>query len=105
MRFGSALPIVAIVGLVSGCGAANAPAPVNGAALFREDCSSCHSLIGNESLHRQGGDLLHYDLGPGILRQFTREMPVHPRLDAQHLAAIVEYVYRAEQRAKRRPAP
>jgi mono/diheme cytochrome c family protein len=105
MRFGLALPIVAIAGVVSGCGAANAPAPVNGAALFREACGNCHSLVGNESLHRQGGDLLHYDLGPEILRQFTREMPVRPRLDAKQLAVIVEYVYRAEHRAKRRATP
>jgi mono/diheme cytochrome c family protein len=105
MRFGLALAIVAITGVISGCGGAGAPPSPSGAALFRQDCTSCHSLIGNESLHRQGGDLLRYDLGPEILRQFTREMPVHPRLEARQLAAIVEYVHRAEQRAKQGAAP
>jgi mono/diheme cytochrome c family protein len=60
--------------------------------LFAEDCSACHSLIGNESLHRQGGDLLGYRFSRRDLLEFTREMPVRHPLNPAQLAAIVGYV-------------
>ena len=45
-----------------GCGTTSGHRPLSGAALFSQDCSKCHSLIGNKSRHTQGGDLLGYDL-------------------------------------------
>jgi hypothetical protein len=60
--------------------------------LFAEDCSACHSLIGNESLHRQGGDLLGYRFSRRDLLEFAREMPVRHPLSPARLAAIVGYV-------------
>jgi hypothetical protein len=93
---------LAVAGALAGCGGASGtrPARPEGAApLFRQDCGTCHSLIGNESLHKPGGDLLGYDLTPATLRQFTAEMPVHPGLTPGELTAIVDFVYRAQQRA------
>jgi len=88
-------------GAIAGCGG-SAAQPRSGAALFAQDCGKCHSLIGNESLHRQGGDLVAYHLSPEILAQFTREMPVRRPLRADQLAAVVAYVYAAERRARPR---
>ena len=92
----------AAAGVLTGCGGSSVQRPLGGAALFSQDCSKCHSLIGNESLHRQGGDLLGYDLSGEILAQFTREMPVRPRLSSSQLTTIVGYVYDAERRARLR---
>jgi mono/diheme cytochrome c family protein len=75
-----------------GCGGTSRPRPASGKALFAEDCSACHSLIGNESLHRQGGDLLGYRFSRRDLLEFTREMPVRHPLNPAQLAAIVGYV-------------
>jgi hypothetical protein len=69
--------------------------------LFAEDCSACHSLVGNESLHRQGGDLLGYRFGRRDLLQFTREMPVRHQLSRVQLAAIVDYLSAEEGSAKK----
>jgi hypothetical protein len=49
-------------------------------------------LIGNESLHRQGGDLLGYRFSRRDLLEFVREMPVRRPLHPAQLAAIVNYV-------------
>ena len=87
---------LAIAGPIAGCGSTAAPAPVSGAAVFRSECSSCHSLIGNESLHRQGGDLVGYRMTRQELTQFTREMPVKNRLSQAQLAAVVAYVWAAQ---------
>jgi hypothetical protein len=57
----------------------------------------CHSLIGNESKHTQGGDLVGFRLSRRTLTQFTREMPVKHRLDAAQLRAVVAYVLAAER--------
>jgi hypothetical protein len=67
--------------------------------LFAEDCSACHSLIGNESLRRQGGDLLGYRFSRRDLLEFTREMPVRRPLDPVQLAVIVDYVSGEERSA------
>jgi hypothetical protein len=64
--------------------------------LFAEDCSACHSLIGNESLHRQGGDLLGYRFSRRDLLEFVREMPVRHPLGPAQLATIVDYVSNRE---------
>jgi hypothetical protein len=67
--------------------------------LFAENCSACHSLIGNESLHRQGGDLLGYRFSHRDLLEFVREMPVRHPLNPAQLAAIVGYVSSKERSA------
>lgn len=69
-----------------------------GERVFAHDCASCHSLIGNESAHKQGGDLLGYHMTRSQLLIFTREMPTRP-LTAAQLSAVVDYVLRAQQRA------
>jgi mono/diheme cytochrome c family protein len=72
----------------------------DGAHVFAHDCQSCHSLIGNESAHKQGGDLLGYNMTRSQLLTFTREMPTRP-LTAAQLSAVVDYVLRAQQRGHR----
>jgi mono/diheme cytochrome c family protein len=80
------------VALMMGCGSASRPRAASGRTLFAEDCSACHSLIGNESLRRQGGDLLGYRFSRRDLLEFVHEMPVRHPLSAVQLAAIVDYV-------------
>jgi mono/diheme cytochrome c family protein len=72
--------------------------PANGASIFAHDCRSCHSLIGNESQRKQGGDLLSYAMTRAQLLGFTRVMPTRPLTSAQ-LDAVVDYVLRAQRRA------
>jgi mono/diheme cytochrome c family protein len=88
--------------VVAGCGATASPRPVSGAAVFARECSSCHSLIGSESLHRQGGDLLGYTLTRRQLVLRVRQMPVRDPLTAAELTAVVDYVYATQQRARAR---
>lgn len=94
------MAVAASVALL-GCGGASRP-PASGRALFAEDCSACHSLIGNESLHRQGGDLLGYRFSHRDLLEFAREMPVPRPLDPVQLTAIVDYMSAKERSAGRR---
>jgi hypothetical protein len=82
-----------------GCGSTGRPRPASGKALFAEDCSACHSMIGNESLHREGGDLLGYRLRRTSLLEFAREMPVRHRLSAGQLGAVVGFVFARERSA------
>lgn len=72
----------------------------DGAAIFVRDCQSCHSLVGNESEHKQGGDLLGYRMTRAQLLGFTRVMPTRP-LTAAQLSAVVDYVLRAQRRGHR----
>jgi mono/diheme cytochrome c family protein len=81
---------------VCGCGA-GASHPT-GAQVFAEKCAACHSVIGNESRHRIGGDLLGYRISRRQLVQFTREMPVRKPLTRDELAAVVDYVFSLQQR-------
>jgi len=67
--------------------------------LFAADCSACHSLIGNESLRRQGGDLLGYRFSHRDLLEFAREMPARRPLSPAQLARIVDYVSGRERSA------
>jgi mono/diheme cytochrome c family protein len=83
-----------------GCGGAGVARRRSGRALFAEDCSRCHSLVGNESLRRPGGDLLGDRISHRELVQFVREMPVRHPLSPAQLAAVVDYVS-----AKERAAP
>lgn len=91
--------VLAIAGLLGGCGAGAGSQTASGRVLFAHNCTVCHSLIGNESLRRQGGDLLGYRFSRQVLTQYTRQMPVGRPLSSGQLGAIVEYVYQAEQRA------
>jgi mono/diheme cytochrome c family protein len=95
MRGAKGLALLALVGPVAACGRAHPR--VSGAEVFARECAVCHSVIGNESLHRQGGDLLGYRMTRRQLVEFTREMPVrHPLAPAQ-LAAVVDYVFALQQ--------
>jgi hypothetical protein len=55
------------------------------AAVFVRNCSACHSLIGNESRHRQGGDLVGYRLSrrepgaPGRCPELKADPRAHTR--------------------------
>jgi mono/diheme cytochrome c family protein len=73
------------------------PAAAAGEVVFAHSCSACHSLIGNESLRKQGGDLLNYKLTQAQLISFTRVMPA--RLTATQLEAVVRYIMRAQAKA------
>jgi mono/diheme cytochrome c family protein len=75
-----------------------APA-VSGATVFGHSCGNCHSLIGNESRRKQGGDLLGYKLTRAQLTSFTQVMPVH--LSPAQLHAVVSFVLRAQARPRR----
>lgn len=66
--------------------------------MFASSCSACHSLVGDESLHRPGGDLRVVRFSREILSEYAAEMPVHPPLSARELAAVVGYVYAVEHR-------
>jgi mono/diheme cytochrome c family protein len=102
MRRVIAAAALGIAGTVTACGGAASPQPVSGAAVFVRDCTYCHSLIGNESLHRQGGDLLGYTLTRQQLLEQTRQMPARKPLTPAQLKAVVDYVQAMQQRARTR---
>jgi mono/diheme cytochrome c family protein len=83
------------------CGSAGVSGQAGaGHRLFEQNCSICHSLIGSESLRREGGDLLRYRLSRQDLLEFAREMPVRRPLRAEQLAAVVDYVLDAQRRGR-----
>ncbi len=90
MRIRRACAVAASSALLAGCGGATHAQ--TGQTLFAHNCSLCHSLIGNESLRRQGGDLLGYRLSRPTLLQFAREMPARRPLTEAQLAQIVDYI-------------
>lgn len=92
------LATLSTVGL-AGCGGSAPTTPVSGATVFRQECSYCHSLLGNESHHREGGDLLGYKLNRQQLLELTREMPVRHPLTRADLGAVVDYVQAVQRRA------
>lgn len=100
MRRALASVLVVSSALVCACGGSGHGAP-RGAAVFAQDCRACHSLVGNESQRKQGGDLLGYRLTRQDLVQFSAEMPTPHRLSDSQLAAVVDYVLRAQQQAAR----
>jgi mono/diheme cytochrome c family protein len=102
MKRGIALIGVAASLVVNGCAAAPRRATANGAAVFADNCSSCHSLIGNESEHKPGGDLVGYAFSRSVLFQYASEMPTPHRLTRAELQAVVDYVRRAEEGVARR---
>ena len=103
MQRAIAVSLVAACAVAGGCGRPGQPTAANGAAVFGKDCGSCHSLIGNESRHKQGGDLVGYALSRPVLLQFTREMPTRLPLDPSQLRAVVDYVLGAERRGAHQP--
>lgn len=84
---------MALVGALAGCGGAGFEPAAPGPRVFGSSCAACHSVIGNESLHRQGGDLVGYRMSRQELLEFTREMPVRRRLTPAQLDAVVDYVF------------
>jgi mono/diheme cytochrome c family protein len=91
---------------VAGCGGGGGGASISqtseAAHVFARNCSACHSLIGNESRHRQGGDLVGYRLSRQQLLEFTREMPTRRPLTSAQLQLVVEYVLGFQQRGRAR---
>jgi mono/diheme cytochrome c family protein len=103
--------VVPAIGLVAalavaGCGGGGGGASISqtseAAHVFARNCSACHSLIGNESRHRQGGDLVGYRLSRQQLLEFTREMPTRRPLTSAQLQLVVEYVLGFQQRGRAR---
>src|SRR5512142_156842 len=95
-----ALLVAAAVAGLTGCGGGGKgimSQTRKAQALFDSNCSACHSLIGNESRRRQGGDLVGYRLTRSQLLEFTREMPTRRALTSSELNAIVDYVLEIEQ--------
>jgi mono/diheme cytochrome c family protein len=90
------LAVLVVGGALAGCGSSSRPK--TGAALFSEECSACHSLVGRQSPRLQGGDLLGYRFSREAMLEFAREMPVRRALDAAELRAVVNYVIDAERR-------
>jgi len=60
--------------------------------VFAQECSACHSLVGNESQHKLAGDLAGVPFSRTVLLQFASEMPAPRRLSAAQLRAVVEFV-------------
>jgi mono/diheme cytochrome c family protein len=84
------LAAILVAVALAGCGSASR----SGAGVFARACAACHSLVGNESRHKQGGDLLGYRLTRAEWLQFTREMPVKKPLTDAEVAAVVDYILR-----------
>ena len=82
-------------------GRAPRAAPSSGRDVFASSCSSCHSLVGNESSHKQGGDLLGFRMTRADVFSFTRVMPTAAGLSAAQLRAVTDYVFAAQQSAAR----
>jgi hypothetical protein len=93
-----ALLSLAVAVALSGCGSSTPRAPPGGRAVFAAACGACHSLVGNESRHRHGGDLLGFRMRRADVFSFTREMPGAGRLSASALQAVSDYVFAAQQR-------
>ena len=99
MRHRSVFALLAAVAGLTGCGggARTMSQTRKPQALFDSNCSACHSLIGNESRRRQGGDLVGYRFTRSQLLEFTREMPTRRALTSSELNTIVDYVLEIEQ--------
>lgn len=92
--------LITTVVALAGCGSSAPGTPARQSdAVFAQDCGACHSLVGNESEHKQGGDLLGYQMSREALLEFAREMPVRHALTEAQLAAVVAYIEAAERRA------
>lgn len=99
MRLATGLGLLALTGTLAGCAGAGpgATRPQVGAALFAQDCSVCHSLSGNNSPSRQGGDLLGYRFSRAVMLEFAREMPIRRPLSSAELGVLTDYIVQAER--------
>jgi mono/diheme cytochrome c family protein len=100
MRHGTLFVLLAVVAGLTGCsGEAGGTMSQTRTpqALFASNCGACHSLIGNESRRRQGGDLVGYRLTRSQLLEFTQEMPTRRPLTSSELNTLVDYVLEIEQ--------
>ena len=88
----AALAITALAGSGSGGGSQDP----SGAALFAEDCGTCHSLTGQQSPRRQGGDLLALHMTRAEMLEFVGEVPVAHRLSSAQLQTVGDYVRAVE---------
>lgn len=93
----SAPLLLALALLTGGCGQAARPRQPSGAMVFRQECQVCHSLIGNESRRKDGGDLLGFRMTLSQMNTFVREMPVRHRLSSPQLRAVERFVLHAER--------
>ena len=93
--------VLVLIGAVgfAGCASSSPQRPPSGAVVFAQDCQVCHSLVGNDDEHKQGGDLLGYRMSRQSLTQFSREMPVRRPQTPADLRAVVDFVLRAERGA------
>jgi mono/diheme cytochrome c family protein len=99
MRTAIGLAAVTLAAGLGACGSNGSPRSA-GQALFAQDCSVCHTLSGQQSPSRQGGDLLALHVGREAMLQFVREMPVRHRLRRVQLRIVADYVLTAELRAR-----
>jgi mono/diheme cytochrome c family protein len=94
----AALALALALGLAAaGCGTVT-PGRSSGRSLFTQACGFCHSLTGQDSPSKQGGDLLGVRLRRPVALQFAREMPVRHPLSPAQLAAIVDYIALVQRR-------
>ena len=99
MRTAIGLAAVTLAAGLGACGS-NGSQRSAGQALFAQDCSVCHSLSGEQSPSRQGGDLLALHVRREAMLQFVAEMPVRHRLGRVQLRTVTDYVLAAELRAR-----
>jgi len=90
-----AVAVALLAFTAAGCGAHRDV--TTGKAIFRRDCSSCHTLDGREH-GAIGGDLVVAHLGVRALASFARVMPVRPRLDRADADAVARYIHGAGER-------
>jgi mono/diheme cytochrome c family protein len=80
--------VVAVVG----CGGSLARRTESGQAVFSQECGSCHSLSGRQTVRQQGGDLRGLTVPRAILLQFAAEMPLPHRLSRAEGNALLNYI-------------
>jgi mono/diheme cytochrome c family protein len=102
MRPRTSVVLLATSVALAGCGGGGSSPQTREAAVFAGNCSACHSLIGNESRHTQGGDLVGYRLSRRELLEFTREMPTRRPLTSSQLDGVVDYVLKIQERGRTR---
>jgi mono/diheme cytochrome c family protein len=84
---------VVLVAILAGCGGTTRLD--RGRAVFRRDCSDCHTLAGHDT-SAAGGDLAIGNLSIPVLASFVRVMPV--RLTLNDVAVVTAYVRAAQER-------
>lgn len=85
-----------LVALSVGCGSTSKVD--RGRAVFRHDCSGCHTVTGRDR-DVPGGDLAIAKLDASDIASFVRVMPV--RLSAADVDAVAAYVHATAAKAGR----